>query len=69
MRQRNEAADVITGFITGYNYSLWIRDNTVENAKKEEYGGALDARELYPELTKELNSLEAFAKDFYSPQV
>lgn len=47
-----------------YQVSLWIRgDNTVENAKKPEYGEALDARELYPEL--KLNSLEEFAKEFY----
>jgi len=45
--------------------SLFVReDNTVENAKKEEYGGALDARELYPDLKP--RSLEAFADEFYS---
>ncbi|EJD05569.1 NAD-binding protein [Fomitiporia mediterranea MF3/22] len=50
-----------------YAYSIWIRgDNTVENAKKEEYGSGLDARELYPELGKELRSLEAWAREFYS---
>ncbi|EJD05565.1 NAD-binding protein [Fomitiporia mediterranea MF3/22] len=48
-----------------YAYSIWIRgDNTVENAKKEEYGSALDARELYPELGKELTFLEAWAREF-----
>ncbi|KAL5527984.1 hypothetical protein ACEPAG_6785 [Sanghuangporus baumii] len=50
-----------------YQYSVWIRgDNTVENAKKEEYGGALDARELYPDIGKELRTMENFAKEFYS---
>ena len=47
-----------------YQYSIWIRgDNTVENAKKPEYGGALDARELYPDIGKELRSLEDYAKE------
>ncbi|KAL5495816.1 hypothetical protein ACEPAI_1280 [Sanghuangporus weigelae] len=47
-----------------YVYSLWIRgDNTVENAKKEEYGGALDAKELYPDLGEELRTLEDYAKE------
>ncbi|KAL5514229.1 hypothetical protein ACEPAG_2317 [Sanghuangporus baumii] len=56
----------LTG-LTEYVYSLWVRgDNTVENAKKKEYGGALDARELYPEIGKELKTIEDFAKEFYS---
>ncbi|KAL5534779.1 hypothetical protein ACEPAG_1243 [Sanghuangporus baumii] len=47
-----------------YVYILWIRgDNTVENAKKEEYGGALDAKELYPDLGEELKALEDYAKE------
>ncbi|KAL5514231.1 hypothetical protein ACEPAG_2319 [Sanghuangporus baumii] len=50
-----------------YAYSVWIRgDNTVENAKKEEYGGALDARELYPDVGKELRTTENFVKEFHS---
>ncbi|KAL5476929.1 hypothetical protein ACEPAI_3115 [Sanghuangporus weigelae] len=50
-----------------YVYSIWVRgDNTVENAKKEEYGGALDARELYPDIGKELRTMEDFVKGFYS---
>ncbi|KAL5476930.1 hypothetical protein ACEPAI_3116 [Sanghuangporus weigelae] len=52
---------------TEYVYSLWVRgDNTVENAKKKEYGGALDARELYPDIGEELKTIEDFAKEFYS---
>lgn len=48
-----------------YFNSLYVRgDNTVENAKKEEYGGALDARELYPDI--KLRSLEDYAKEYYS---
>jgi len=48
-----------------YQLSIYIRgDNTVENAKREEYGSALDARELYPDL--KLKTLEEFAKEWYA---
>lgn len=48
-----------------YFYSLFVRgDNTVEKAKKEEFGSALDARELCPDLKP--RSLEAFAREYYS---
>lgn len=48
-----------------YLYSVFIRgDNTIENAKKDEYGGALDAKELYPDL--KLLSFTDYAKEFYS---
>ncbi|EIN05612.1 NAD(P)-binding protein [Punctularia strigosozonata HHB-11173 SS5] len=44
-----------------YQYSMHIRgDNTVANAKA---AGALDARELYPDV--EVNSFENYAKEFY----
>lgn len=34
-----------------YMLTRWIRgDNTMENARKFEYEGALDAKELYPGL-------------------
>jgi len=47
-----------------YTLSLFIRgDNTVENAKKPEYGGALDARELYPHL--KVTTVEEVAKSLY----
>ena len=53
--------------IAQHLYAMFIRgDNVVENAKKEEYGGALDARELYPDIAKELTSLEGFAKQHYA---
>ncbi|KAL5533672.1 hypothetical protein ACEPAG_132 [Sanghuangporus baumii] len=53
--------------VVEYSYSIWVRgDNTVENAKKAEYGGALDARELYPDIGKELRTMEDFAKEYYS---
>ena len=43
---------------------MWLRgDNTIEKAKRPEYGDALDARELYPDL--KLRRLEDFAKDLY----
>lgn len=66
-------SSMISGFATGsfeesyfqYVYSLFVRgDNTVENAKKAEYGAALDARELYPNLKPK--SLEDFAKEYYA---
>ena len=48
-----------------YIWSIWVRgDNTVENAKKPEYGEALDARELYPDL--KLRTLEDYAKELYA---
>ena len=51
-------------FGRAYMKSMWILgDNTIENAKKEEYGSALDARALYPDL--EANTLRSFAKEFY----
>lgn len=49
-----------------YMFSACIRgDNTVENAKKPEFGGALDARELYPHL--KVTSIEEVAKSLYKP--
>lgn len=59
VQQRIDGAkEIMMTYVTEYNYCLWIRgDNTVENARKAEYGGALDARGLYPELTKELKAL------------
>lgn len=70
-----DLSSIISGLAPGaleqnlYQYydSLFVRgDNTVHNAKKEEYGGALDARELYPVI--KLRSLESFAREFYSQQ-
>lgn len=50
-----------------YQYSLCIRgDNVIENAKKPEYGSALDARELYPDI--EVKKLEDYARENYSGQ-
>jgi len=47
-----------------YSYSLWVReDNLVDKAKKTEYGGALDARELYPNF--EPKSFRQVAEKFY----
>lgn len=47
-----------------YLLSLFDRgDNTVENAKKQEYGGALDARELYPDL--KISTVEEVARAMY----
>ncbi len=47
-----------------YLFSAFIRgDNSVENAKKPEYGGALDARELYPHL--KVTTVEELARELY----
>ncbi|TDL15979.1 NAD-binding protein [Rickenella mellea] len=47
-----------------YEYSFWVRgDNVIENAKKPEYGGALDARELYPDIKP--RTLTEYAHSFY----
>lgn len=47
-----------------YPLSVFVRgDNVVANAKKEEYGAALDARELYPDL--KVRTLENWAKEYY----
>ena len=44
-----------------YMRSIWIRgDNTIANAKRPEYGSALDAQELYPDYRpRKLESLVA----------
>ncbi|THV02728.1 hypothetical protein K435DRAFT_852578 [Dendrothele bispora CBS 962.96] len=47
-----------------YYHSMWILgENTSEMAKLLEYGGALDARELYPVM--KVRSLEDYAIEFY----
>ena len=67
LQKANHPKDFFEEAIAQYAYSIWVRgDNTIENAKKPEYGGALDAKELYPDLVKELRSLEDYAKEFYS---
>ena len=50
----------------GYMNSIWLRgDNTIESAKKPEYGSALDARELYPHL--KVTTVEEAARELYRP--
>ena len=66
IRVAKEAKDAHRKHMLQYTHSISVRgDNTVANARKEEYGAALDARELYPDIGKELRSVEEFAKDFY----
>ena len=66
MKELLRASD-LDGFdfaIWDYVLSIWFRgDNTMENAKREEYGSALDARELYPDV--KVKKLEEYAKEFY----
>jgi len=65
LTKTTNAADSVMRIFWEYMYSVYVRgDNTIENAKKEEYGGALDAKELYPEL--KLLSFTDCAKEFYS---
>lgn len=48
-----------------YHYSMWILgENCKEMAKLPELGGALDARELYPDF--KVRPLEDYAKELYS---
>ncbi|KAL5521725.1 hypothetical protein ACEPAF_2473 [Sanghuangporus sanghuang] len=50
----HDDADPLDRIHFDYWYSLWVKgDNTVENAKGAEYGAALDAGELYPDLGKD----------------
>jgi len=49
-----------------YMYSLWIRgDSVIANAVKPEYGSALDAQKLYPDL--KLQSMREFTIEWYKP--
>jgi len=62
--KRGKAANDLSTHHLEYSYSLWVReDNLVEKAKKAEYGGALDARELYPDFTPK--SFREVAEAFY----
>lgn len=60
-----DTAEGILPFIFQYMKSLWVRgDNTIENAKKEEYGCALDVKELYPDY--EPRTLEQLMKEWFA---
>jgi len=60
-----KSSDAATVHTHEYMYSLFIRgDNTIANAKKPEYGNALDARELYPNI--KVSSVEDFTRELYS---
>lgn len=51
IEQRSKTAEGFMLIMNEYMLSGWVRgDNTLENAKRPEYGGALDARELYPDI-------------------
>ena len=63
---KNAADGTMAQIGSEYMFSLAIRgDNTVEKAKKPEFGGALDARELYPHL--KVTPIEEVAKQLYKP--
>jgi len=60
-----KSSNVMISFVAEYMHSLFVRgDNTVANAKKANYGGALDARELYPDF--KVTSIEDFTRELYS---
>ena len=62
-----EQKDSIMIHYIEYMDSLWVRgDNTVRNAIKKEYGGALDARALYPDFRPK--KFEELAREFYTAQ-
>ena len=55
--------DGVMAFVYEYIRSLRIRgDNTIANARRPDYGGALDARELYPDI--KLRILEQVMQEF-----
>ena len=57
--------DVIAKNIRGYLISVWFNeDNTVEKAKQEDYGAALDARVLYPDV--KVKTLRSWTQEFYA---
>lgn len=63
--ERMAKGDHVSQSLAGYLRSIFVRgDNTLENAKKDEYGGALEGRKLYPDL--KLRTLEDYAKEFYA---
>jgi len=50
LEARLQSAEGLLVYVYEYQRSLWVRgDNTIANAKKAEYGGALDVKELYPD--------------------
>ena len=62
LEQRLREADDLTSLAYEYMRSLWVRgDNTIANAKRPEYGGALDARKLYPDI--KLRTLEQVVQE------
>lgn len=70
MIKRLEAANAndpmsVEAHIHAYTNSIWLRgDNTVESAKKPEYGSALVAKELYPDL--QLRTVLDYVKEVYA---
>lgn len=50
-----------------YHHSLWILgENVVSNAVKAEFGGALDAQVLYPDMIAGLRGVRESAVEFYA---
>ena len=67
--ERDAVADPDENMLTkigrDYMKSMWFAgDNTTEKAKSEEYGSALSARELYPDV--KATSLREWAQEYYA---
>ena len=64
LKSGQKAESFVESAMWEYMYSMFVRgDNTVENAQKHDYGAALDARVLYPDLA--VTSLEEFVRRSY----
>lgn len=49
-----------------YHHSLWILgENLASNAVKPEFGGALDAKVLYPDMVPGLRSVRESAVEYF----
>lgn len=50
-----------------YHYSLWILgENLASNAVKPEFGGALDAKVLYPDMVAGLRGVRESAVEYFA---
>ena len=63
--QRIENSEVYIHYALEFKRSMWVRgDNTIANAKRPEYGDALDVQELYPDFKP--RKLESIMYEFAS---
>ena len=63
LSERMRTADGMMAMLWEYQFSLWLcGDNRAAYAKRPEYGGALDAQELYPDI--KLRTLDEVMREF-----